>query len=75
MAASDNLSSVQGDSGSDFARSRQQSVRVKPYLGADKDSTRGRGQQWDEVQPGGATLMDLGDKPRASLPTPMGSNS
>lgn len=74
MAANDNLSSVQGDSGSEYARSRQP-VRVKPYMGADKDSTTGRYQQWENPLGYGGTNLNLGDSQRASLPSPMGSNS
>jgi hypothetical protein len=73
MAGNDNLSSVQGDSGSDFARSRQTPVRVKPYMGADKDSTRGRVQQWDNPLGYGGTNMSFDDNAGPSLPRPFGS--
>lgn len=73
MAAQDALSSLQGDSGSEYARSRQP-VRVKPYLGADKDSTRGRVQQWDNPLGYGGTNMSFDDNAAPSLPQSYGSN-
>ena len=72
MAAQDALSSLQGDSGSEYARSRQP-IRVRSYFGADQDSTVGRPRMWDNPQWGGPTNMDLGDKQQVTPPPSYGA--
>jgi hypothetical protein len=67
------LSSLQSDSGSEYARSKQP-VRVRSYFGAQQNSTTGSVQMWDNPQWGGPSNLNFKDNQQTQLPQSFGSN-